>query len=145
MAWRSTGTAGAARRSSCWHFRTLTSCACGRFGPRSADLSPAVAAQLEIDARYASYVRRQDDDVAALRKDEGVRIPADFDFSSLPSLSNEVRQKLERHRPATLAQAGRIDGMTPAGLTLLLAGLKKQAELGVAIASALHATRIWLR
>ncbi len=96
--------------------------------PEIGDLSPSVANQLEIDARYASYVRRQDYDVAALRKDEGIRIPADFDFSSLPSLSNEVRQKLERHRPVTLAQAGRIDGMTPAGLTLLLAGLKKQGR-----------------
>jgi tRNA uridine 5-carboxymethylaminomethyl modification enzyme len=93
--------------------------------PEITALAPAVAAQLEIDARYASYVRRQEHDVEALRKDEAVRIPPEFDFSSLPGLSNEVRQKLERHRPATLAQAARIDGVTPAGLTLLLAGLRK--------------------
>ena len=94
--------------------------------PEIANLSPAIAAQIEVDARYAAYVRRQDADVEALRRDEAARIPDDFDFSSLPSLSNEVRQKLIRHRPATLAQAARIDGMTPAGLTLLLAGVKKR-------------------
>ena len=53
-----------------------------------------------------------------------IRIPADFDYTALPSLSAEVRQKLARHRPATIAQAGRIDGMTPAALLLLLARLK---------------------
>lgn len=90
-------------------------------------LEPSIASQLEVDARYASYVRRQEQDVELLRRDEAVRIPPDFDFSSLSGLSNEVRQKLERHRPGTLAQAGRIDGVTPAALALLLAGLKKSA------------------
>ncbi|MDX2308389.1 MAG: tRNA uridine-5-carboxymethylaminomethyl(34) synthesis enzyme MnmG [Hyphomicrobium sp.] len=88
-----------------------------------------IARQTEIDARYAAYVRRQDLDVAALRRDEATEIPVDFDFDRVPSLSNEVRQKLVRHRPATLAQAGRIDGMTPAALTLLLVALKKAAEV----------------
>jgi tRNA uridine 5-carboxymethylaminomethyl modification enzyme len=64
--------------------------------------------------------------VAALRKDEALQIPAGFDFGALPGLSTEVRQKLDRQRPATLAQAGRIDGITPAALLLLLAHLKKQ-------------------
>lgn len=95
--------------------------------PEIGEINSGIAAQLEVDARYAAYVRRQDADVEALRRDEAVAIPAEFDFSSLPSLSNEVRQKLERHRPATLAQAARLDGMTPAGLTLLLAGLRKSS------------------
>jgi tRNA uridine 5-carboxymethylaminomethyl modification enzyme len=84
-----------------------------------------VAAQLEVDARYASYVERQEADVLAFRKEEGVRIPADFDYAAVASLSAEVRQKLERLRPATLAQASRMEGMTPAALMLLLAHLKK--------------------
>jgi tRNA uridine 5-carboxymethylaminomethyl modification enzyme len=62
--------------------------------------------------------------VAAPDEDEALAIPAAFDFSSLAGLSTEVRQKLERHRPATLAQAARIDGITPAALLLLLAHLK---------------------
>ncbi len=79
-------------------------------------MEPKIAAQLEVDARYASYLKRQAEDVEALRRDEAVAIPLDFDFSTLPGLSNEVRQKLEPHRPATLAQAARIDGVTPAAL-----------------------------
>ena len=59
-----------------------------------------------------------------LRRDEAETIPSDFDFEALPGLSNEMRQKLSVHRPATLAQAGRIDGVTPAALMLLLAHLK---------------------
>jgi tRNA uridine 5-carboxymethylaminomethyl modification enzyme len=84
-----------------------------------------IGAQLEVDARYASYVERQEADVLAFRKEEGVRIPADFDYAAVASLSAEVRQKLERLRPATLAQASRMEGMTPAALMLLLAHLKK--------------------
>jgi tRNA uridine 5-carboxymethylaminomethyl modification enzyme len=84
-----------------------------------------IAAQLEVDARYASYVERQEADVLAFRKEEGVRFPADFDYAAVASLSAEVRQKLERLRPATLAQASRMEGMTPAALMLLLVHLRK--------------------
>ena len=94
--------------------------------PRIGDIASAIAAQVAVDARYASYVSRQELDVAALRKDEALRIPAAFDFGNISGLSTEVRQKLERHRPGTLAQAGRIDGITPAALLLLLAHLKRQ-------------------
>jgi len=93
--------------------------------PDLGGIDPPVAAQLEVDAGYASYVDRQDADVVALRKEESVRIPVDFDFAGLPSLSTEVRQKLEALRPATLAQASRMEGITPAALMLLLAHLKK--------------------
>ncbi len=92
--------------------------------PQIGDISPRIAAQVAVDARYASYVRRQELDVEALRKDEALAIPAALDFAGLPGLSTEVRQKLEHHRPATLAQAARIDGITPAALLLLLAHLK---------------------
>ncbi len=94
--------------------------------PELLSVDPAIAAQTEIDARYASYVRRQDLDVAALRKDEGIAIPADFDYGDLPSLKAELRQKLAAQRPATLSHAGRIEGMTPAALMVILAAVKKQ-------------------
>jgi tRNA uridine 5-carboxymethylaminomethyl modification enzyme len=93
--------------------------------PEIRSLEPKIAAQLEVDARYASYLKRQAEDVEALRRDEAVAIPLDFDFSTLPGLSNEVRQKLKLHRPATLAQAARIDGVTPAALMILLSRLKR--------------------
>ena len=96
--------------------------------PELGTLDRCIAGQLEVDARYAAYVRRQDVDVEALRKDSAVAIPDDFDYGVLPSLSAEVREKLEVHRPATLAQASRIEGMTPAALLLLLAYVRKPAQ-----------------
>jgi tRNA uridine 5-carboxymethylaminomethyl modification enzyme len=100
--------------------------------PELREIPAATASQIEIDARYAAYVRRQDEDVAALKRDEAVAIPAGFDFGSIRSLSNEVRQKLVAQQPRTLAQAGRIDGMTPAGLTLLLVAVRKHAKSAAA-------------
>lgn len=96
--------------------------------PQLAELDPAIAAQVEVDAQYASYIRRQVEDVSNLKRDEGEKIPLDFNYADLPSLSNEVRAKLERQRPSTLAQAATLDGMTPAGLLLLRAGVKKQTS-----------------
>ena len=88
-------------------------------------------AQLERDALYANYVDRQKQDVERLRKDEKHAIPGDFDFAAVNGLSNELRNKLQQVRPRDLAQAGRIDGMTPAALALILGRLryleKKQA------------------
>ncbi|HVX37163.1 MAG TPA: tRNA uridine-5-carboxymethylaminomethyl(34) synthesis enzyme MnmG [Hyphomicrobium sp.] len=92
--------------------------------PELGKLEPRIAGQLEVDARYAAYLRRQDEDVAQLKRDEAVSIPVDFDYSGIPSLSAEVRQKLVQHRPTTIAQAGRIEGVTPAALLTLLARLK---------------------
>ena len=88
-------------------------------------IAPAIAAQLEVDARYAAYVDRQEADVETLRKEEDVRIPPDFAYEQIAGLSAEVCQKLAALRPATLAQAGRMEGMTPAALMLLLAHLRK--------------------
>lgn len=96
--------------------------------PELGRVEPGIAAQLEVDARYASYVDRQEADIVAFRKEESVRIPTDFDYAGLASLSCEVRQKLEEARPATLAQAARMEGMTPAALMLLLAHLRRAPE-----------------
>jgi tRNA uridine 5-carboxymethylaminomethyl modification enzyme len=93
--------------------------------PAVGAMAPAVAAQIEVDARYAAYVERQEADVAACRREESVGIARDFDYARVPGLSAEVRQKLEALRPATLAQAGRMEGMTPAALMLLLAHLRR--------------------
>ena len=92
--------------------------------PELGSLAPQIAAQLGVDARYAAYLRRQDEDVAQLKRDEAVSIPVDFDYAAIPSLSAEVRQKLVQHRPGTIAQAGRIEGVTPAALLTLLARVK---------------------
>jgi tRNA uridine 5-carboxymethylaminomethyl modification enzyme len=104
----------------------MTFCRLAEIWTELANFDPALAAQTEIDARYDSYVRRQEADVAALKKDEAIAIPASFDYATLPSLKAELRAKLEAQRPATLAQAGKMEGMTPAALMLILATLKKQ-------------------
>ncbi|RTL62828.1 MAG: tRNA uridine-5-carboxymethylaminomethyl(34) synthesis enzyme MnmG [Hyphomicrobiales bacterium] len=96
--------------------------------PEIGTLPPAAAAQLTVDARYASYVDRQDADVTALRREEGLKIPAEFDYSAVAALSSEVRQRLERARPTTLAHACRLEGITPAAQLLLLAHLKKGGQ-----------------
>jgi tRNA uridine 5-carboxymethylaminomethyl modification enzyme len=93
--------------------------------PELGSLAPPIAAQLEVDARYASYVARQEADVAILQREEARAIPADFEYGGISGLSNELVQKLERHRPATLAHASCIDGMTPSALLLLLAHIRK--------------------
>lgn len=94
---------------------------------------PAFAKEaLEADALYAGYVGRQEAEIASLRKDEGVLIPADLDYFAIPSLSMELRQKLSRAMPATLAQAARVEGMTPAGLACLLSHVKKPRAQRVA-------------
>jgi len=81
--------------------------------------------QIECDALYANYVKRQGKDVKEMRRDEAQKIPDLLDYAVIVGLSNELRAKLQSVRPATLGQAGRIDGMTPAALTLLLAKIKQ--------------------
>ena len=100
--------------------------------PAIGSIDPAIAAQLTVDARYAAYVDRQEADVAAFRKEEGVRIPAGFDYAVLAGLSAEVRQKLQALQPATLAQASRMEGITPAALMLLLAHLRRDKPRRIA-------------
>lgn len=90
-----------------------------------AQVDAETRAQLERDALYASYIKRQAQDVEAMRRDEAQKLPADFPYGALEGLSNELKGKLSAARPETLAQAARIDGMTPAALTLILARLKQ--------------------
>ena len=92
--------------------------------PQLGTVSAATAEQVEIDARYAVYLDRQVADVAAVRRDEALTIPADVDFAGLPGLSNELRERLATVRPATMGQAGRIEGMTLTALTLLAAHVR---------------------
>jgi tRNA uridine 5-carboxymethylaminomethyl modification enzyme len=93
--------------------------------PQLGAIPPRIAAQIEVDARYSTYVERQDADVEAFRRDESVRIPADLDYAAVTGLSAEVRQRLAALRPATLAQASRMEGITPAATMLLLAHLRR--------------------
>lgn len=92
--------------------------------PELRDAPPGAVQQIINDALYAPYLARQALDVARLRRDEAVEVPADLDYEAIPGLSQELREKLRRVRPRTLAQAGRIEGMTPAALTMLLLKLR---------------------
>jgi tRNA uridine 5-carboxymethylaminomethyl modification enzyme len=96
-----------------------------RIWPVFGELDVKVAMQLEIDAKYHVYLSRQAADVESYRRDESLVLNEDLDYASLPGLSNEVRQKLQLHRPRTIGQAGRIDGVTPAALTLLVAHMRR--------------------
>jgi tRNA uridine 5-carboxymethylaminomethyl modification enzyme len=96
--------------------------------PELADTPADVVEQLEIDAAYAGYIDRQTADIRAFKKDEAIRLPDDIDYGRIPSLSNEVRETLDRVRPLTLGQAARISGVTPAALTILLAHLRRPAD-----------------
>ncbi len=89
-----------------------------------ADVEPEIAQQMEREALYANYLERQERDADALRRDEAHVIPKDFDYGAVTGLSNELTSKLLQLRPASLAQAARIDGMTPAALTIILATLQ---------------------
>jgi tRNA uridine 5-carboxymethylaminomethyl modification enzyme len=93
--------------------------------PRFGELAPKIAEQIEIDAKYDVYLSRQAADIAAYRRDESFALPDELDYESLPGLSNEVKQKLIAHRPRTIGHASRIDGITPAALTLLVAHVKR--------------------
>ncbi|WP_448028676.1 tRNA uridine-5-carboxymethylaminomethyl(34) synthesis enzyme MnmG [Bradyrhizobium liaoningense] len=95
--------------------------------PELAAIDPVIATHLEIDAKYDVYLERQSADVEAFRRDEGM-VLSDVDYRQVPGLSNEVRAKLEKARPFTVGQAGRIDGMTPAALGILAAYLRREAR-----------------
>ncbi|GAC1330266.1 MAG: tRNA uridine-5-carboxymethylaminomethyl(34) synthesis enzyme MnmG [Beijerinckiaceae bacterium] len=94
-----------------------------------AAIEPAIATQIEVDAKYAVYLERQAIDVAAFRRDEGLLLPADLDLDVLPGLSNEVKSRLREGRPRSLGQAGRLEGVTPAALTLLASQVRKTMRM----------------
>jgi tRNA uridine 5-carboxymethylaminomethyl modification enzyme len=104
--------------------------------PELSCFSPVVAEQIEIDARYAGYLDRQEADIRALRRDDALTLPADLDYAAVGSLSTEIRLALTRARPATLGAAARIPGVTPAALAALLRHVKRrpQAEAQAALA-----------
>ncbi|TVT59742.1 MAG: tRNA uridine-5-carboxymethylaminomethyl(34) synthesis enzyme MnmG [Sedimenticola thiotaurini] len=87
----------------------------------------AAAEQLEIQARYAGYIKRQEVEIERLRANESLKLPDSFDFAQVRGLSTEVREKLIKSQPATIGQAGRIPGMTPAAISLLLIHLKRKS------------------
>jgi tRNA uridine 5-carboxymethylaminomethyl modification enzyme len=85
-----------------------------------------VAQQLEIQAKYAGYIERQEEEIELHRRYEETQLPHDLDYHRVYGLSIEARQKLAAHRPATLGQAGRISGITPATISLLLIHLRRK-------------------
>jgi tRNA uridine 5-carboxymethylaminomethyl modification enzyme len=99
-----------------------------RIWPRFADLDGKIADQLKTDAKYSVYLSRQAADVESYRRDESLVLSDDLDYSELPGLSNEVRHKLQTHRPRTVGHASRLDGITPAALTLLVAHLHREGR-----------------
>lgn len=101
--------------------------------PSLCDVSEEMRFQVSCDALYAQYMDRQKRDFEVLQRQETERIPEGFDYVALKGLSNELRSKLEAHKPETLAQAARLEGMTPAALTVILAGIRRQTRLKRAI------------
>ncbi|MEO0923334.1 MAG: tRNA uridine-5-carboxymethylaminomethyl(34) synthesis enzyme MnmG [Pseudomonadota bacterium] len=97
-----------------------------RLDPDLSDVDREVQSQIEKDALYANYIDRQNRDVASIKRDEAQLFPVGFDFGSIEGLSNELKAKLMSANPDNLAQASKIDGMTPAALTLLLARIKQE-------------------
>jgi len=93
----------------------------------SRDFDPGLVAEIAEDARYAPYLRRQDDEVALLRANDAVRLPDALDYAGIPGLSAEMVERLDRARPATLGAAGRIRGITPAALTAILLHTRRRA------------------
>jgi tRNA uridine 5-carboxymethylaminomethyl modification enzyme len=95
--------------------------------PEFLNVAPEITEQLEIDARYAGYLDRQERDIAAFRRDEALLLPEDLDYASVGSLSREISDKLAKARPASLGAAARISGVTPAALVALLQHVKRRA------------------
>ena len=96
-------------------------------GAGAGESDPLVVEQLEISAKYQGYIDRQSEEVAKSANYENTLLPADLDYSTVAGLSNEVKQKLTQHRPQTIGQASRIQGITPAAISLLLIHLKRQS------------------
>ena len=93
--------------------------------PEDDRLAAHICVQLEVAAKYSGYIERQEEEIARQRRNEETRLPSDLDYARVAGLSNEVRQKLEQIRPATVGQAARVAGVTPAAVSILLVHLKK--------------------
>jgi tRNA uridine 5-carboxymethylaminomethyl modification enzyme len=97
-----------------------------RIWPRFGEIQLKIAEQLEIDAKYDVYLSRQAADIASYRRDESLELPENFDYAQLRGLSNEARHRLQSTRPRSIGQAARLDGITPAALTLIAAYLTRR-------------------
>jgi tRNA uridine 5-carboxymethylaminomethyl modification enzyme len=106
-------------------YTSITVADLAKIWPQFGEISPKIAEQIETDAKYAVYLTRQAADIAAYRRDDEFELPLDLDYATLPGLSNEVKQKLAKERPRTIGHASKIDGVTPAALTLIVAHVKK--------------------
>ncbi|MEL7230191.1 MAG: FAD-dependent oxidoreductase, partial [Pseudomonadota bacterium] len=95
------------------------------FWPELGNMEAEIAEQMKIDATYAVYMERQKADIEAVKRDEDLAIPSDMSFAGIPGLSMELQSKLETVKPTSLGQAGRINGMTPAAMTLVLAHTRR--------------------
>jgi tRNA uridine 5-carboxymethylaminomethyl modification enzyme len=104
----------------------------GQIWPELREIDGRIAEALEIEAQYAVYLERQKADVAAMEREEALLIPSGIDFSAVPGLSNELKQKLLQRQPRSLAEAQRIDGMTPAALALVITQIRKATIQDVA-------------
>jgi tRNA uridine 5-carboxymethylaminomethyl modification enzyme len=103
------------------HYEDLM--ALNELGPALTD--PKAREQVEIQIKYAGYIARQTDEIARHSRNEHSKIPINFDYAKIDSLSAEVKQKLQGARPLTVGMASRIPGVTPAAISLLLVALKK--------------------
>lgn len=103
-----------------------------RVWPEMASIVPDILEQVSNEAQYAGYLGRQDADIRSFRRDEGLSLPLDIDYTQVAGLSKEATQKLSHTRPATIGQAGRVDGVTPAALTCLMIHVKQQAKRHIA-------------
>ena len=103
-----------------------------RIWPQLADVDNATADALETEARYAVYVERQQQEVAYIRREEQTEIPSGLEFGGLAGLSNELKQKLTERAPRTIAEAQRMDGMTPAALAIVISAIHLHGRRGAA-------------
>ncbi len=106
-------------------YPTVSMADLAKIWPRFGDMDPKLAEQIETDAKYDVYLSRQAADIEAYRRDEGFILPDHFDYTALPGLSNEIKQKLQSRKPRTIGHAAKIDGVTPAALTLLVAHIRR--------------------
>ena len=96
--------------------------------PQLNDFPTEVKEQLEIETHYKGYIRKQESDILSLKNDEKIKIPQDLNYNDVISLSNEIKEKLNKIKPATIAQASRVDGITPSSINLILTYIKNRAK-----------------
>ena len=92
------------------------------------EIDHQIKEQIEIEAHYKGYLKKQDSDIISLKRDENIKIPINFDFNELSSLSNELKEKLIKAKPQNISQASRIEGMSPAAVNLILSIIKSKAK-----------------